>query len=472
MAIPKPAVQYNGRIVMNPDQQFPESRRAVTRHWRWRLLGAGALVFFFGVAVILFSMWTESKFPAGDDDAASPSLTDHIRRGVTKPVTIAIGRQVDRLIQLRLQYLRFSTGLTLEEVIARFLDDRTELVERGRCAYRLARVGSPAAVAALLKVFRTAPPEQQMFLAQLISSTGNRSVKDWFLPMLNDPNEQVVRGAIRGLSAMGTDDITPLLAGILTNPDRTLSVRIEAAAGLGDLGTAAARNVLATAFTSVPEEEVATQILNNLGRFPFAQVADLFGEYLAAPDTPAALRVTAVEALAYSTKEAVPFLLGIVGHEADADVRASAAWAISLHPLLQNLAPALTELAQSEAEPDVRRRLYEALLPQANIPAAQLLPMILAEENVAARVAGFNAIGRAVAQSAAGNVTTTFNDQIVPELVAIATSPNSLNIQLRAVFALRQAPTAAAQAALAVIANTAQAEVANAARSGLGVRTS
>ena len=450
----------------------PQPKLASNRRWGLRLLGTGTVTLALSVAVIFFSMWTESQFPAGEDDATSPSFTDHIRRGVTKPVTVAIGRQIDRLIQLRLQYLRSSTGLTLDEVIARFLDDRTELVERGRCAYRLARVGSPAAVAALLKVFRTAPPEQQMFLAQLISSTGNRSVKDWFLPLLNDPNEQVVRGAIRGLSAMGTDEITPLLAGILNDSDRSPSVRIEAAAGLGDLGTATARDVLAKAFPSVPEEEVATQILNNLGRFPFVQVADLFGEYLAATDTPAAMRVTAVEALAYSTKEAVPFLLGLVGQEADADVRASAAWAISLHPLQQNLAPALTELAQHEAEPDVRRRLYEALLPQANIPAAQLLPLILAEENVAARVAGFNAIGRAIAQSPAGNITTTFDDQIVPELIAIATSPNSLNLQLRAVFALRQAPTPAAQAALAVIANTARSEVATTARSGLGIRTS
>ena len=93
-------------------------------------------------------------------------------------------------------------------------------------------------------------------------------------------------------------------------------------------------------------------------------------------------------------------------------------------------------------------------------------------QTIAARVAGFNAIGRAIAQTPAGDIAGTFDKQIVPELVAIATSPNSLNIQLRAVFALRQAPTDAAQNALAVIANTAQPQVAAAARGGLRVRTS
>ena len=448
-------------------------RSLTTGHRRlfW-LLGSILGLFLLTASVIVVSMWLESKYPAGDDDALTQSFTDQVRRGMTKPVTAALGRQVDKLIRLRLQYLHSSTGLTFAEVLARFLDERTELVERGRCAYRLARVGSPEAIAALLKVFRTAPPEQQMFLAQLISSTGSSAVKDWFLPLLNDSDEEVVRGAIRGLSAIGTDAVTPQLAGILTDPNRSESVRIEAAAGLGEIGTPAARDVLAQEFTRVSEDEVATQILNSLGRFPFAQVAGLFGEYLAATDTPAEMRVTAVEALAYSTKEAVPFLLGIADRDADADVRASSAWAVSLHSQVQNLAPTLTVMSQHETEPDVRRRIYEALLPQANIPAAQLLPTVLAEDDVAARVAGFNAIGRAIAQTPATAETGTFDQQIVPELVAIATSPNSLNIQLRAVFALRQAPTVAAQDALAVIANTARTEVANAARSGLRVKAS
>lgn len=457
---------------MNPDPQPPESRRAITRHWLWRLLGAGALVFFFGVAVILLSLWTESKYPAGDDDAATTAFTDQMRRMVTKPVTVAIGRQIDKILRARIEHLQSITGLTLAEVMDRFLDERTDLVERGRCAYRLARVGSPEAMAALLKVFRTATPEQKMFLAQLISSTGNRSVKDWFLPLLNDPDDQVVCGAIRGLSGMGTDEVTPLLAGILADSNRSEGVRIEAALGLGNIGTGAARDALTGVFSTVEEDEVATQIVNSLGRFPFSQVAHWFGEYLTAPDTPAEMRTTAVEALAYSTKDAVPFLLGIAKDDADADVRASSAWAISLYPLVQNLAPVLTHMAQSEADPDVRRRLYEALLPQANIPATQLLPTVLAEDDVAARVAGFNAIGRAVAQTPAGAVAGTFDTQIVPELISIATAPNSLNIQLRAVFALLQATTDAAQDALAVIANTATPTVAAAARSGLRARTS
>ena len=435
--------------------------------WKLRWVGISLVLATLLGSLLGFSLWLESTPPAAMGNSASRSFTDQLRHRMTQPVAAALRQQVDKLTHLRIEYLRFTTGLTLEEVIARFLDDRTDRTERGRCAYRLALVGSPAAMAALLKVFRAAPPEQQLELAQIISSTGNRSLQDWLVSLLNDSDEQVVRGAIRGLSALSAAEVTAQLAAILTDPNRPESVRIEAAAGLGTIGSSAARDALAQEFTRVAEDEVATQILNSLGRFPFTQVADLFGEYLAAPDTPAEMRVTAVEALAYSTPEAVPFLLGMATHDADADVRASSAWAVSLQSAIPNLAPTLTEMAQHEADPDVRRRLYEALLPQANIPAAQLLPTVMAEDDIAARVAGFNAISRAVSQTPAGAVASTFDNQIVPELVAIATASNSLNIQLRAVFALRQAPTAAAQDALAVIANTAPPQVAIAARSGL-----
>ena len=124
-------------------------------------------------------------------------------------------------------------------------------------------------------------------------------------------------------------------------------------------------------------------------------------------------------------------------------------------------------MALQEPEPDVRRRLYEALQQQADIPAARILPTVLAENDIAARVAGFNALSRAAAQPAATDVAAVFNQQIVPELIQIATNPNSFNIQMRAVFALRQAQTPAAQEALAFIAQTAPPQVATAARNGL-----
>jgi HEAT repeat protein len=111
--------------------------------------------------------------------------------------------------------------------------------------------------------------------------------------------------------------------------------------------------------------------------------------------------------------------------------------------------------------------LYEALLPQDGIPSEHLLSTVQAENDIAARVAGFNALGRVAHQQPASAVAAAFDQEIVPELLQIATAPNSLNIQMRAVFALRRARSAAAAAALAEIANTARPQIATAARNGL-----
>jgi HEAT repeat protein len=196
-------------------------------------------------------------------------------------------------------------------------------------------------------------------------------------------------------------------------------------------------------------------------------VADLFRDYLATPAVPASLRVAATEALANSTPDAVPFLAGLAGADAEAEVRAAAAWAISIHQSVTDLAPALTLLAERETDEDVRRRLYEALLPQQDIAGDRLLPLVLAEDDIAARVAGFNALGTAARQQPASAAAATFDSTVVPELMRIATNPNSLNIQMRAVFALRRAQTPAAQAALTTISQQAPPQVAAAARHGL-----
>lgn len=384
-----------------------------------------------------------------------------------RSVVNVLNRQVESALRRRMEAPLMHADLKTTEVIARFLDSSVDLSQRRQYAYRLAREGSPEAIAALLKVLKDAPPGHKAFLAQLIGSSGNQAVKKVLLPLLDDENEQVVAGAIRGLGTIGGKDITEQLAGILADDDRSDHLRAVAALALGDIGTPEARTALVVTFGQDASDEVAAQILNSLGRFDFATVKDTFAEYLTAPETPVEMRVIAAEALAHSNAKAVPFLIDLAKSDVDAEVRASAAWAISAHDSVRDFGPALAELAEKELEVDVRRRLYEAMLPQSAIPAERLLPLVQAEKDISARVAGFNALGRAAAQQPTSRIATTFDQEMVPELMKIATSPNSLNIQMRAVFALRRAQTTAAKAALTEIAKSAQPQVAKAAQNGL-----
>jgi HEAT repeat protein len=147
-------------------------------------------------------------------------------------------------------------------------------------------------------------------------------------------------------------------------------------------------------------------------------------------------------------------------------VRASSAWALSTQLEVHDLGPALFDLAKEEPNSDVRRRVYEALVSQHEIPEL-LVDLVQQETDLATRIAGFNALAVAARRAApSASLVSAFDNEIVPELTKLATSPNTLNLQMRAVFALRRADSPAARAALAAIAQSAAPQVATAARNG------
>lgn len=432
---------------------------------KWRLLlGLAAVLPVAALAIVAMCVWVEDRFPADDPQKA---LLPGVQRVVSRPVVAFLSRQAERHVRARADLMFMNTGASLEETLKQFLDESIDLKERRIHAYRLARVGSPECLDALLKVLATAPPEHRAFMAQLIGSTGNPAAKDWLLPLLGDPDESVVRAAIRGLSSIGGDELTEKITAILENDNQPGPVRIEAALGLGTIGTPAAGDALVRALDATPPEELAVPILDGLGRFDFPLVEATFTQVLDHPGTPHALKVAAFEALSNSSGDAVPYLLTGAEHQADPELRAAAAWAISAQTEAPDCGSELIRIAGSEPEPDVRRRLYEAMLPQASVRADALLSEVQAEDDLAARVAGFNAIGAAVRRDPASAAAGDFDREIAPELVRIATEPNSLNLQMRAVFALRRAGTPAAQDALARIVESAPLQVATAARHGL-----
>src|SRR5262245_7435174 len=295
---------------------------------RWAIWLVGSFLLLLGAAgFVLFSVWVEDRFPSDDSKQA---VLPRAQRIVTKPVVNALSRHIERLVSQRAHRMFMDTGFTLEETIARFLDERVDLVERRIFAHRLAAVGSPECITALLKVFQTAPPEHKAFMAQLIGSTGNPAAKEWLWPLLDDGNEKLVIAAISGLSAIGGADVTTRVARILANEQVSERIHVAAALGLGTIGTLAAREALVEAFGQTPSTVLASEILSSLGKFDFPAITDIFAEYLAALDTPSTMRVVAVEALANSSAEAAPFLLRLA-EDSDTHVRAAAAWAISAH---------------------------------------------------------------------------------------------------------------------------------------------
>jgi len=447
----------------SPARPAPPRRPWWRRRW---VLAAGAVIAvpLLAVAVVVGSIWAENRAPS---DAADASGLARVRGLVTRPVAGAVSEHVRRRVRTAAERRLEMTGMELSELIATMNDESLAFSVRRRHARRLGRVKSPDAIRALLDAFVRARPEHRAFFAQLLGSTGDPRVIPWLEPLLRDTDDEVVIAARTGLCSIEGHDPSALVGRILWDAERSGAVRVAAAVGLGKVGTPAAREELEAAFRALPPVALRDEVLTSLGRFPFAAVEDSF-RLIMNEDTAAGTRVVAAEALFHSTPDAVPFLIEVARADRDDAVRESAAWAISAHEGGADVAARLADLALREPEADVRRRLYEAELAQRGIPAERLLPRVRQETDVAARVAGFNAIGQAVRGNGAGSLATEFDEAIVPELTRIATNPNTMNIRMRAVFALRRAGSNAAQDALRTIAATVTTpQVADAARHGL-----
>ncbi len=288
--------------------------------------------------------------------------------------------------------------------------------------------------------------------------------------LLASDNPAEAQLAVRVLAVIGGDANTDSLKVIINNASLPKPLRLEAALAMGIVGTPRARDTLINAFRVFPEPEIHEQILGALGQFPFTQIESTWKQILGDPNTPAEVRVAAVDALANSSPDALPFLKTMAGSDRDPQVREMSAWAISALPGAgenELLGPDLARMAKAEPEADVRRRLYEALPAQVNNPSESLLPVIQGETDYAARVAGFDALADTVKRGASSGLSAKFDAEIVPELTEIAVSNQTLDVRTRAVFALRRANTPAARQALQTLSQTPNQKIALAARHGL-----
>ena len=335
------------------------------------------------------------------------------------------------------------------------------LLEHGNRAEALAAIRELATIGGALN--------RQRFVAIMLDTHWPNALRtEAALALLaSDVLTDRVRAA-QGLALIGGRENIERLAAMIDDPSLPKGLRLGAALSMEIVGTPRARDILLNAFSVLDEPAAHEQLLGALGKFPFRQIEAKMTEVLNDPNSPDSVRVAAVDAMAGSSPDALPFLKAKAESDRDPKVREMAAWAISALPAENGaMGQELARMATVEPQVDVRRRLYEALPTQEVNPAESLLPQIKSESDIAARVAGYNALGDAVSRDPSSPLSTQFDTQLVPELTKIANSGESLNIRMRAVFALRRAGTPDAQAALQAISQSSEVKVAQAALHGL-----
>jgi HEAT repeat protein len=301
-----------------------------------------------------------------------------------------------------------------------------------------ANAGQPAATGTAVQLIAGAPVPVKDLIAAL---------KDNSLPMSEH------KAAVQALAELGSPEAVGALTELLNDPLRSADLRSEAATGLGNINGPEARQALARASMTIGDEDVVTQVLNAIGRRDFSETQAFFRQYLGS-GVSSGLRVAAVESLAQAKGDPTAFLAGYIS-DSNAEVRASAAWAMSATEATGKVGLQLLASLQGEQDPEVRRRLYQALANQQSFDTSTALALVRRETNPAARIAGMDLLASSLRDNPTPAMQAFFYQTAAPALKNTALTGESSSERIAAVMALVHASTPAAMSALQELAQQA-----------------
>lgn len=195
---------------------------------------------------------------------------------------------------------------------------------RRQAAKSLAKLGTDEALAALKAALTNDSPSYlKAAIAEGLGESPNPEARDLLHELVNGKDETTARAAARGLALRGDADAVDTLGTLLFNDQTPLSVRTEAALGLGDVNLPGAQDLLTRAMSQIQDEDVLESVLDGLGRRPFSDTEEFFRNYLNSPSVPPASKVLAIEAITDAEGNIGSFLSNYL-NDSNPDVRAAA----------------------------------------------------------------------------------------------------------------------------------------------------
>ena len=346
-----------------------------------------------------------------------------------------------------------SAPVPIKDLVKALKDNSLPMSERKAAIQALAKLGTPEAIAALKDALTGGSDELRVAVAEGLGDCASPECTAMLLGLLKDPSEAIVQAALRGLAQLGSPEAVGALTQLLNDPLRSADLRSEAATGLGDINGPGAMQALAQAATTIGDEDIVTQVLNAIGGRDISETQAFFQQYLGS-GVASDLRVAAIESLAQAKGDPTAFLVNYIS-DSDAEVRASAAWTMSATDATGNAGPQVLASLQGEQDPEVRRRLYQALANQESFDTSTALALVQRENDPTARVAGMDLLASSLRNNPTPEVQTFFDQTAAPALKNTALTGESSYERMAAVIALVRASTPSAMSALQAIAQDA-----------------
>jgi len=337
------------------------------------------------------------------------------------------------------------------DLIQRLQDPGATPEARRMAARELALQDDPLALAFLSESARNGPPRLRALIAEALGTSPLPEARDILLPLLNDPDPAVGRGALRGLAAAPSAETALLLGGMLNDARRPESIRSEAALILGTLPDPAASCVLIEALREAASESLRAQLWDAIGMRPILETGDFVREMVQSPVPNDLQRLAAIESLSGSAED-VSSLLTPILRDGDPEVREAAAWSLSVNEHAVSAAPWVLDALMNESDPGVRLRLYDALGNQQSMDAPRLMALVEGEAHPRVRLAGLQALAMTLQRGGAPERSAWFDSTAVPFLQQEALATSDLLHRMTAVTTLARVGSPAALDALQVIA--------------------
>jgi len=171
----------------------------------------------------------ESPLALKKVDPQSQPLPDISFENTGGSIVAIIARITGKHIQQRLSPEVGLDTTPLNSVIQRFLDPNTPLKVRRADAWRIAKAGTPEAMAVLKQALNDAPPNLKAAIGEALGYCNHPDAKKMMLSLLESNDEVAARGAIRGLAATDDSEAIEVISQVLLDSARSGSLRIQTA---------------------------------------------------------------------------------------------------------------------------------------------------------------------------------------------------------------------------------------------------
>jgi len=336
-----------------------------------------------------------------------------------------------------------SDGISREKLLDIMFNKELPIKDRRRAAWNLSKTCDAQEFQKLRQMLQdeNSPRILKATILEALGYSADPAKKEVILSALENEDELVVRGAIRGLSVIGDEDSIKTLENISRYSGASDSIKSEAIYGLGRIDLPDAYETLVAMYSDSKannNSDLQEEIISALGQRDISETREFFLNILKDNSADVSLQTAVVGAVGDSKGNKTEFLLNTL-YDKNNQVRAEAAWGLAMAEEPANITNELQNVLINEQDSEVRKRLYQALGNQETVDIDAVVPVISSESDIDTKIAGYDLLAKNIDDIIENKDLKAWIDKtVLPELREAALKADKLNTRLSAVITLKK----------------------------------